>query len=74
MKVLGKISGTTYSGELLVQLEYLPRMHQTIHDSRRNEVGEVVYIFGNVRFPYAVVRPYHKKNLLQMVGRVAYVR
>jgi len=74
LKILGTISGTTYSGELLVKLEHLPKMHQTVHDNRKNEVGKVAYIFGNVRSPYAVVRPYHKKNLLQMVGRVAYMR
>lgn len=74
MKVLGKICGTTYSGELLVLLENLPRLHQRVHDIRKNEVGKVVYIFGNVRSPYAVVRPFQRKNLLQMVGRVAYMR
>jgi len=74
LKVVGKICGTTYSGELLVQLENLPRLNQKIHDNRRNEVGRVVYIFGNVRSPYAVVKPFQKKSILQMVGRVAYLR
>jgi rRNA processing protein Gar1 len=74
LKVLGNICGTTHSGELLVKLENLPRIHQKIHDNRKKEIGRVVYVFGNVKTPYAVVRAFQKKNLLQMMGRIVYTR
>lgn len=74
MILLGTIRGTTYSGELLVQLEHMPHMNQRVHDNRKNEIGKVVYIFGNVRSPYAIVRPFYRQNMLQMVGRATYVR
>ncbi len=74
MQIIGKICGTTHSGEFLVKVEKLPSFHQKVHDRRKNEVGKVVYIFGSVSFPYALVRPFRKKDLLQMMGKEIYMR
>jgi len=74
LKILGNACGTTHSGELLVKVENLPSLHEKVYDRRKNEVGKVVYIFGNVRSPYAVVRLFHKNSLLQMMGKEAYLR
>ena len=74
MKLLGSVCGTTHSGELLVKIENLPSLFERVMDRQKNEVGKVVYIFGNVRTPYAVVRPHRKRDLLQIMGRDIYLR
>ena len=72
MELIGKVSGTTYSGELIVRAEKMPSLNQRVVDRRKNEIGKVVYIFGSVRFPYALVRPFRKQNTLRLMGREVY--
>ena len=72
--MLGNVRGITQSGELLVMIEHLPEMYAKVFDRRKKEVGKVVYIFGNIRSPYALVRPFRKDTLMQMMGKETYLR
>jgi len=74
LQTLGNISGTTLSGDLLVKVSNLPSIHQKVYDFRKNEVGRVVNIFGNVQSPYVLIRPRNRKDLLLLIGKEVFIR
>jgi len=55
-------------------IDHLPEMYAKVFDRRKKEVGKVVYIFGNIRSPYALVRPFRKDTLMRMIGKETYLR
>lgn len=72
MKLIGRVSGTTYSGELIVRAEKLPSLNQRVVDMRKNAIGKVVYIFGSVSSPYVLVKLFGKQNALRLIGKEVY--
>lgn len=75
MKELGMVRTITHSGHMIVKANFAPRLNTKVLNSRMLVVGEVSRVFGNVRSPYATIRPMEKnmKGLLALVGKALYI-
>jgi len=69
---LGRILHISQSRNIIVKVENLPKLGETVVDENLKTIGEVFDIFGPVPSPYVAVKPKISKLDL-LVGKVLYM-
>ena len=57
MKVAGRVRNICGEKNAVIAIDagQLPRLHSEVFDHKRNPVGKLVEVFGNIKSPYALV-------------------
>jgi len=69
---LGRVLHVSSSKNIIIKVENMPRIGETVVDENLKPIGEIFDIFGPVSSPYVSVRPKIAKPDL-LVGKVLYV-
>jgi len=71
----GKVLTISKQGRVIIKLgEHVPRLGERVYDRNLKYVGVVVDVIGNVKSPYAVVRPLSTKDLRGLVDETLYFK
>jgi len=69
---LGRVLHVSPSRNIIVKVENLPKLGETVVDENLKPIGEVFDIFGPVSSPYVAVKPGTSK-LDFLAGKILYV-
>ena len=69
---LGRVLHVSQNRNIIVKVENLPKLGETVVDENLKTIGEVFDIFGPVSSPYAAVKPKISK-LDFLAGMVLYI-
>ncbi len=72
MQRLGLILHTSPNRNIIVQLENIPRIGETVVDENLKPIGRVFDILGPVSSPYAAIRPLIR-NADRYINKMLYV-
>ncbi|MEM3442435.1 MAG: Gar1/Naf1 family protein [Candidatus Bathyarchaeia archaeon] len=59
------------SQNLIIKVERIPKIGETVIDEKLRPIGKVFDIFGPVSSPYAAVKP-ETRNVDELVGKILY--
>jgi RNA-binding protein len=54
---LGRVLHTSPSGNIIIKIENIPKIGQTVVDENLKAVGKTFDLFGPVSSPYVAIRP-----------------
>ena len=72
MQRLGRVLHISPSRNVIIKIENVPRVGETVVDENLKTVGKIFDIFGPVSSPYAAVKP-TIRECEKMPGKVLYV-
>ncbi|MEM3458433.1 MAG: Gar1/Naf1 family protein [Candidatus Bathyarchaeia archaeon] len=72
MQRLGRVLHISPSRSIIIQIDKLPKIGETVVDENLKPIGKIFDIFGPVSSPYAAVKP-TSRELEKLANKTLYV-